>query len=252
MEINNKVVVITGGAGGIGLAIAKAFLLEDPKIIVLADISFENFNFKNDKVINKQCNVSNQTDLNNLINEVNQEFGLIDIFCSNAGVLSLGSEQSSNEDWDKNWNLHVMSHVFASKKLIPDMLKRGSGYFINTASAAGLLSHIDSATYSTTKHAAIGFAEWLAITYGKKGIGVSILCPQAVKTAMIKGRENEVSALDGMMKPETVAIEVVKAIKNDIFLISPHSEVVGYFQNKANNYARWIGGMQKLRSRLKS
>ena len=158
----------------------------------------------------------------------------------------------SNEDWDKNWNLHVMSHVFASKKLIPDMLKRGSGYFVNTASAAGLLSHIDSATYSTTKHAAIGFAEWLAITYGKKGIGVSILCPQAVKTAMIKGRENEVSALDGMMNPETVAIEVVKAIKNDIFLISPHSEVVGYFQNKANNYARWIGGMQKLRSRLKS
>ena len=210
------------------------------------------YDFKKDKVINKQCNVSNQTDLNNLINEVNQEFGLIDIFCSNAGILSLGSEQSSNEDWDKNWNLHVMSHVFASKKLIPDMLKRGSGYFVNTASAAGLLSHIDSATYSTTKHAAIGFAEWLAITYGKEGIGVSILCPQAVKTAMIKGRENEVSALDGMMKPETVAIEVVKAIKNDIFLISPHSEVVGYFQNKANNYARWIGGMQKLRSRLKS
>ena len=218
MEIHNKVIVITGGAGGIGLAIAKAFLTEDPKKIVLADISFENFDFKNDKVINKQCNVSNQTDLNNLINEVNQTFGLIDIFCSNAGILSLGDEQSSNEDWNKNWNLHVMSHVFASKKLIPDMLKRGSGHFVNTASAAGLLSHIDSATYSTTKHAAIGFAEWLAITYGKKGIGVSILCPQAVKTAMIKGRENEVSALDGMMKPETVAIEVLKAIKNDIFL----------------------------------
>jgi NAD(P)-dependent dehydrogenase (short-subunit alcohol dehydrogenase family) len=252
MEIKNKVVVITGGAGGIGLAIAKTFLLEDPKIIVLIDISFENVDFKNEKVINKKCNVSNQSDLNSLINEVNKEFGLIDIFCSNAGVLSLGDEQSSNEDWDKNWNLHVMSHVFASKKLIPDMLRRGSGYFVNTSSAAGLLSHIDSVTYSTTKHAAIGFAEWLAITYGKRGIGVSILCPQAVKTAMIKGRENEVSALDGMMKPETVAIEVVNAIKNEIFLISPHSEVVGYFQNKANNYSKWIGGMQKLRSRLKS
>ena len=188
----------------------------------------------------------------NLINEVNNEFGLIDIFFSNAGILSLGDEQSSNEDWDKNWKLHVMSHIFAAQKLIPDMLKRGSGYFVNTASAAGLLSHIDSATYTTTKHAAIGFAEWLAITYGKKGIGVSILCPQAVETSMTKGRENEVSALDGMMKPEDVAIDVINAIKCETFLISPHEEVVSYFQNKANNYSRWIGGMQKLRSRLKS
>jgi len=145
-----------------------------------------------------------------------------------------------------------MSHVFVAKKLIPDMIKRGSGYFVNTASAAGLLSHIDSATYTTTKHAAIGFAEWLAITYGKKGIGVSILCPQAVETSMTKGRENEVSALDGMMKPEDVAIDVIKAIKGETFLISPHEEVVSYFQNKANNYSRWIGGMQKLRSKLKS
>ena len=252
MEIKNKVIVITGGAGGIGLAIAQSLLMEEPKVVILADISFDDFDFNNNKVINKKCNVTKQLDLNNLINEVNKEFGLIDIFFSNAGILSLGDEQSSNEDWDKNWNLHVMSHVFAAQKLIPDMLKRGSGYFVNTASAAGLLSHIDSATYTTTKHAAIGFAEWLAITYGKKGIGVSILCPQAVETSMTKGRENEVSALDGMMKPEDVAIDVIKAIKDEIFLISPHEEVVGYFQNKANNYSRWIGGMQKLRGRLKS
>ena len=164
----------------------------------------------------------------------------------------MGSEQSSNEDWSKNWNLHVMSHVFAAKKLLPNMLRRGSGYFVNTASAAGLLSHIDSITYSTTKHAAIGLAEWLAITYGKQGISVSILCPQAVETAMTKGREKEVSALDGMMKPEEVAIDVINAIKDEVFLISPHDEVVGYFQNKANNYSRWIGGMQKLRQTLKS
>ena len=252
MEITNKVIVVTGGAGGIGLAIAKKFIKEGPKIVILVDISFKNFNFKDEKILCKQCDVTNELSIQNLIDKINLDFGLIDIFCSNAGILSLGSEQTSNEDWSKNWNLHVMSHVFAAKKLLPDMLRRGSGYFVNTASAAGLLSHIDSITYSTTKHAAIGLAEWLAITYGKQGIGVSILCPQAVETAMTKGREKEVSALDGMMKPEDVAIDVINAIKDEVFLISPHDEVVGYFQNKANNYSRWIGGMQKLRQTLKS
>ena len=241
MEITNKVIVVTGGAGGIGLAIAKEFIKEGPKIVILLDISFKNFNFKDEKILCEQCDVTNELSIQNLIDKINLDFGLIDIFCSNAGILSLGSEQTSNEDWSKNWNLHVMSHVFAAKKLLPDMLRRGSGYFVNTASAAGLLSHIDSITYSTTKHAAIGLAEWLAITYGKKGIGVSILCPQAVETAMTKGREKEVSALDGMMKPEDVAIDVINAIKDEVFLISPHDEVVGYFQNKANNYSRWIG-----------
>ena len=252
MEITNKVIVVTGGAGGIGLAIAKEFIKEGPKIVILVDISFKNFNFKDKKILCEQCDVTNESSIQNLIDKINLDFGLIDIFCSNAGILSLGSEQTSNEDWSKNWNLHVMSHVFAAKKLLPDMLKRGSGYFVNTASAAGLLSHIDSITYSTTKHAAIGLAEWLAITYGKQGIGVSILCPQAVETAMTRGREKEVSALDGMMKPEDVAIDVINAIKDEVFLISPHNEVVGYFQNKANNYSRWIGGMQKLKNRLKS
>ena len=252
MEIINKVIVVTGGAGGIGLAIAKEFIKESPKIVILVDISFKNFNFKDKKILCEECDVTNELSFQNLIDKINLGFGLIDIFCSNAGILSLGSEQTSNEDWSKNWNLHVMSHVFAAKKLLPEMLKRGSGYFVNTASAAGLLSHIDSITYSTTKHAAIGLAEWLAITYGKQGIGVSILCPQAVETAMTRGREKEVSALDGMMKPEDVAIDVIKAIKNEVFLISPHDEVIGYFQNKANNYSRWIGGMQKLKNRLQS
>ena len=252
MEITNKVIVVTGGAGGIGLALAKKFIKQGPKIVILVDISFKNFNFKDEKILCQQCDVTNELSIQNLIDKINLDFGLIDIFCSNAGILSLGSEQTSNEDWSKNWNLHVMSHVFAAKKLLPDMLKRGSGYFVNTASAAGLLSHIDSITYSTTKHAAIGLAEWLAITYGKQGIGVSILCPQAVETAMTRGREKEVSALDGMMKPEDVAIDVINAIKDEVFLISPHNEVVGYFQNKANNYSRWIGGMQKLKNRLKT
>ena len=252
MKIENKVIVVTGGSGGIGQALATSFIHENAKSVIILDINFDNFVSESDKLISKVCDVTNEKELTRIIDEINLEFGLIDIFCSNAGLFSLGNEQTSVEDWKKNWNLHVMSHVFVAKKLIPDMLKRGSGYFVNTSSAAGLQSHIDSATYSTTKHAAIGFAEWLAITYGNQGIGVSILCPQAVETAMTAGRENEVSALDGMIKPEQVSLDVVKAIKEENFLILPHGQVLGYFQNKANNYPRWIGGMQKLKQKLKS
>jgi NAD(P)-dependent dehydrogenase (short-subunit alcohol dehydrogenase family) len=252
LEIENKVIVVTGGSGGIGQALAMSFINENAKVVIVLDMNFDNFKSVSNKLISKVCDVTKEKELNRIIDEINLEFGPIDIFCSNAGILSLGNEQAPIEDWDKNWSLHVMSHVFAAKKLLPEMLKRGSGYFVNTSSAAGLLSHIDSVTYSTTKHAAIGFAEWIAITYGKRGIGVSILCPQAVDTAMTKGRENEVSALDGMMKPEHVALDVIKAIKDETFLISPHEQVLGYFQNKANNYSRWIGGMQKLRQKLKS
>ena len=252
MEIENKVIVVTGGSGGIGKAMASRFIHENAKFVILLDINFDNSESENNNLISKICDVTNEKEITRIIDEINLEFGLIDIFCSNAGIMSLGNEQTSIEDWNKNWNLHVMSHVFAAKKLIPEMLTRGSGYFVNTSSAAGLLSHIDSVTYSTTKHAAIGFAEWIAITYGKQGIGVSILCPQAVETAMTIGRENEVSALDGMMKPDQVALDVIKAIKEETFLISPHEQVLGYFQNKANNYSRWIGGMQKLRKKLKS
>ncbi len=251
MEIENKVIVVTGGSGGIGKAMATRFIHENAKFVILLDIKFDKSESESNNLISKICDVTNEKKLTRIIDEINHEFGLIDIFCSNAGILSLGNEQTSIEDWNKNWNLHVMSHVFAAKKLIPEMLTRGSGYFVNTSSAAGLLSHIDSVTYSTTKHAAIGFAEWIAITYGKQGIGVSILCPQAVETAMTIGRENEVSALDGMMKPDQVALDVIKAIKEETFLISPHDQVLGYFQNKANNYSRWIGGMQKLRQKLK-
>ena len=252
MEIENKVIVVTGGSGGIGKAMATRFIHENAKFVILLDINFDNSESESNNLISKICDVTNEKELTRIIDEINHEFGLIDIFCSNAGILSLGNEQTSIEDWNKNWNLHVMSHVFVAKKLIPEMLTRGSGYFVNTSSAAGLLSHIDSVTYSTTKHAAIGFAEWIAITYGKQGIGVSILCPQAVETAMTIGRENEVSALDGMMKPDQVALDVIKAIKEETFLISPHDQVLGYFQNKANNYSRWIGGMQKLRQKLRS
>ena len=155
MEIENKVIVVTGGSGGIGKALAKSFINANAKVVIVLDINFDNFESESNKLISIICDVTDEKELARIIDEINLEFGLIDIFCSNAGILSLGNEQTSIEDWNKNWNLHVMSHVFAAKKLIPEMLKRGSGYFVNTSSAAGLLSHIDSVTYSTTKHAAI-------------------------------------------------------------------------------------------------
>ena len=146
MKIENKVIVVTGGSGGIGQALASSFIHNKAKIVILLDITFDNFESKNQNLISKICDVTNEKELNSIIDEINMEFGLIDIFCSNAGILSLGNEQTSIQDWNKNWYLHVLSHVFAAKKLIPEMLKRGSGYFVNTSSAAGLLSHIDSVT----------------------------------------------------------------------------------------------------------
>ena len=140
MEIENKVIVVTGGSGGIGQALAVRFVHEKAKTVIVLDINFDNFELGGKKLISKVCDVTNEKELIRIIDEINLEFGLIDIFCSNAGILSLGNEQTSREDWNKNWNLHVMSHVFAAKKLIPKMLKRGSGYFVNTSSAAGLLS----------------------------------------------------------------------------------------------------------------
>lgn len=155
-----------------------------------------------------------------------------------------------DEDWQRIWEINVMAHVWAARHVVPRMIQRGGGYLLNTASAAGLLNQIGSAPYGVTKHAAVGLAEWLALTYGDQGIKVSVLCPQAVRTAMTAGHEDHVAAIDGMMEPGPVAEACLKAVEAETFLVLPHPEVLQYMRNKTENYDRWIGGMRKLNRRF--
>jgi NAD(P)-dependent dehydrogenase (short-subunit alcohol dehydrogenase family) len=155
-----------------------------------------------------------------------------------------------NDEWQRVWEINVMAHVWAARHLVPLMKERGGGYLLNTSSAAGLLNQVGSASYGVSKHAAVGLAEWIALTHGDDGIKVSVLCPQAVRTEMTRGHEDHVAAIDGMMEPGPVAQECIEAIRAETFLILPHKEVRDYMRNKTNDYDRWIGGMRKLNRRF--
>lgn len=250
MKAKDKVVVITGGATGIGAALARRFHQEGAKAIAVAgfqeDLLAQVANDVNG--LAAPCDVSNESDIQNLIQEVEDKLGPIDIFCSNAGIARMGDEDSSNEDWQLNWDIHVMAHVYAARVLAPKMAERGSGYLINTASAAGLLSHIQSATYSVTKHAAVSFAEWISIKYRHLGVRVSVLAPQAVRTPMTdRPDEAAVASVDGMIEPEELADCVIATMDTEEFLILPHPGVKKYMMNKANDVDRWLTGMNRWR-----
>ena len=246
--MSNSVVVITGGSGGIGKALIKKYLQEGCFVISADledthDLEDKNFSFL-------KCNVESEDSVNNLFEFILKKYKRIDYFFSNAGVLSLGDENSSNFDWERNWNLHLMSHVFISRKLIPIYKKQKFGYFLITASAAGLLTHIDSITYSVTKHSTIAFAEWIAINYNKYNFHVSVICPQAVRTNMTKGREKDVAALDGMLEPDFLVEKIQEGIDKKQFLILPHPEVQNYIEKKSSNYDKWISGMTRLKKKI--
>tara|TARA_Y100001970_G_scaffold68483_1_gene87224 strand:- start:2184 stop:2951 length:768 start_codon:yes stop_codon:yes gene_type:complete len=254
MDIEGKIVIITGGASGIGKAVGKLMVNKGADKVFLAD---QNENLLNETAeeigaIPIVCDVSNEESVIALVNEVILQTNVIDIFMSNAGIYVEGDENTLNQEWMRNWSIHVMAHVYAARAVLPDMIKRESGYLINTSSAAGLLTHIDSATYSTTKHAAIGFAEYLSINYGSKGIKVSVLCPQAVKTAMTLGREDSVASVDGMLEPDFLAEVVLQSVYDEEFLILPHPEVLTYMQRKTSDYERWLGGMRRFKQRRES
>jgi len=248
MIIENKRVVVTGGASGIGKALCEAFFKNGAKSIVVVDMNFDDAQ-KTAASVNGhaiKANVGLEEDIKNVIAEANKFAGGIDIFCSNAGIMGVpGFMEASVEDWNNMWSVNVMSHIHAAKHILPQMLERGEGYLVNTASAAGLLTQIGAAGYAVTKNAAVSFAEWIKITYGEKGIGVSCLCPQAVRTAMTAGGPG-VAGVDGMLEPDVVAQDVLDAIKEEKFLILPHKEVAEYVKRKGNDRDRWILGMQRL------
>jgi NAD(P)-dependent dehydrogenase (short-subunit alcohol dehydrogenase family) len=259
VKLADKVVVITGGANGIGLALARRFHQQGLRGLVIADLDGDAAAAAASelKCVGVRCDVTQENDIRKVAEIAQTRFGPIDLFCSNAGIALIDPDQenaasSPNADFDRCWNVHVMAHVYAARALLPAMIARGSGYFLNTVSAAGLLSQIGSATYSTSKHAAIGFAEHLAITHREHGIRVSVLCPQAVRTAMIDGELGAGSAsVDGILTPEEVAEVVMRGLESEQFLILPHPAVAQYMQRKAADYDRWLGGMVRLRRGLR-
>jgi len=252
MKIKDKRVVVTGAGSGIGKALAEAFQRSGAQSIVCVDINKESAQSTADKIngLAIQADVSKEQDVINIINQANDHALGIDIFCSNAGIIgAIGFFEVESNDWTRIWDVNVMSHIYAAKHVLPQMLEQGSGYLMNTASAAGLLTQIGSAPYSVTKAAAVSFAEWMKITYGEKGIGVSCLCPQAVRTAMTEQGPG-VAGVDGMMEPDEVAIDVLNAIEEDRFLVTPHAEVLEYVKRKGSDRDRWIGGMQRLQKQF--
>ena len=249
MELTNKVVVVTGAASGIGEAMARRFAAEAPSGLVLADLNLEAAQSVASDVggIAIETDVSSASDNKHLIGTTEERFGPIDLFCANAGYGVAGDEQSDPDEWDRMWQVNLMSHVHAAKHLIPSWTARGEGYFLATASAAGLLTNLKAAQYSVTKHAAVAFAEWLSVAYGNAGVKVSCLCPQFVSTPLVDAM-SELEDLIGpsLIGPSVVADAVVEGLRAENFLILPHPEVGTFFQNKANDYDRWLGGMRKL------
>jgi NAD(P)-dependent dehydrogenase (short-subunit alcohol dehydrogenase family) len=252
VELADKVVVVTGGASGIGRALANRFAEAGAKAVVIADRDSDGA----DAVARQigavahamACDVSAEADVRRVIDDTRRDFGAIDLFCSNAGIGAGGGPEATNEAWQRIWDINLMAHVYAARHLVPVMLERGDGYLLNTASAAGLLSQIGSAPYAVTKHAAVAFAEWLSISYGDRGIKVSCLCPQGVRTPML----GDGGALLGptAIEPEECAEAVVLGLRAEEFLILPHPEVREYFRRKGDDYERWLRGMRRLQSRV--
>lgn len=254
MEIDGRVVVVTGAARGIGRALARRFAKGGAAGVVVADINTEGAEASAEEIgaLPVTCDVTDEASVSALVAETVSRFGRIDVFCSNAGIAVGGGPEAEIDDWNRIWAVNVMSHVLVARHVLPGMLARKEGYILGTVSAAGLLNHVFAAPYGTTKAAALSFFEWLAIAYGDDGIRVSCLCPQGVRTDMLaaESRVGLEFLTANALEPEQVADIVVEGIGIEKFLILPHPEVAEYFQRKAGDYDRWLNGMRRMRKRV--
>jgi len=252
MLLRGKVVVVTGGGNGIGRALCRRFAAEKAKAIVVADMNAATAAAVAAEIGGTAitADVSREADVVRLVTQTIAAHGGIDLFCSNAGIAVNGDEHTPDAEWARCWDVNVMAHVYAARAVVPHMLERGGGYLLQTVSAAGLLTHPQSATYAVTKHASLAFAEWLSMTYGDRGIKVSALCPQGVRTDMLRRAEAEGTKrsflLDSALEPEQVAEDVVKGLEAERFLILPHGEVAEFVRRRAADHDRWLRGMRRL------
>ena len=261
MKLEDKVIIVTGAGSGIGRALAFAMAAVNAKHVVCTDLSgdtaAETADAIGDAATAAALDVADEQAIETLVKRTEASLGAVDVFVSNAGYGQPGGLELPTEDWMRMMNVHTWSHLAAARAVIPGMLERGGGYLLNTASAAGLLTQMDSGPYAVSKHAAVALAEWIAINYGDKGIGVSVLCPQAVRTnigasrppgELAKGQ----ASFDGVLEPDTVADACIEAIRDERFLVLPHPEVETYFQRKASDYDRWLHGMRRFRDRIQA
>jgi NAD(P)-dependent dehydrogenase (short-subunit alcohol dehydrogenase family) len=252
MDIRGRVVVVTGGGGGIGRALCRRFAADGARHVVVSDIDRDAGETVAAEIGGTAvpADVTVESDVADLVRGTLKAQGRIDIYCSNAGIALGGGPEAPDQDWRQSWDVHVMAHVYAARALLPGMLDRGEGYIVGTISAAALLNHVLAAPYAVTKAAGLSFFEWMAIAYHERGIRASALCPQGVRTAMLAqaGERNFLTA--GALAPEQVAQAVVEGIHDERFLILPHPEVGEFFQRKAADYDRWLRGMRRLRGRI--
>ncbi len=253
MEVAGRNIVVTGGANGIGRALCERFARDGAAHVEVVDLDADNARAVAEAIGGhaRRVDVSSREEILALVADVESNVGPIDLFVSNAGIAIEGGPEVAVEAWSQIFAINVMGHVHAAHAVLPSMLERGEGYLLNTCSAAGLLSQIGSAPYAVTKHAAVAFAEWLSITYGDRGIKVSALCPQAVRTNMTAAMENGgVAGVDGMIEPEELAEAVIAGLRAERFLILPHESVRTYYQRKGEDIDRWIKGMRRLQAQF--
>ena len=255
MDVTDRVVVVTGAGRGIGAAMCRRFAKAEARLIVVSDRDEDAARIVAEQIgaraIFNRCDVANEDDVQQLARLAEDRGGQIDVFCSNAGITFKGGLESSNAEWQRMWDVNVMSRLYAARAVIPKMLARGEGYLVQTASAAGLLTEIGSASYSVTKHADLAMAEWLSVTYGRRGVKVSCVCPLGVETEMLDDSDPIHRYLHlHSITADDAAEAVLAGIRDEKFLILPHPEVLDFFRHKTEDYDRWIRGFQRLQQKL--